>query len=363
MEYTLDKLCQSLGLAYSGNGEIKLNHVCAIDDLKSGGLAFITNSAALRDLPTPSGIFMTKQRDLDRVESIDDAAIIVPENVKNDAYNLIFSNDPLFHHIQATNLLHVGPTPTGGVHETAVIGNDVVLGDNVTIDANVVIYDHVKIGDHTVVRAGSVIMSDSSIGEHTLIYPNVTIRENSRIGNHVTIHAGTVIGSDGFGFFQRSGKNIKIPQVGGVIIEDDVEIGSCVTIDRARFTDTVIGKGCKLDNLVHIAHNVELGEHSLIAAQSGIAGSTKTGGHLMMGGQSGIRDNLVIGSKVTLLARTLLASKTGDKATVAGTPSRPIHEWRNVQALINNLEGLFDRVKALEKELKATRKKGGSSED
>jgi len=348
MTFTLEELAQKLGLDYSGQGDIKLDHVCAIDALDSGGVAFINNPKELSDLPTPAGVFDARQKKISIISSEILGAIIVPKKVTEPGLNLIFSEDPLRHHIEVTHLLHKPVKSSGEIHPDATIGQNVLLGRNVTIDPKVVIYDNVAIGSNTVIRSGTVIMSNSCIGEDSVIFPNVTIRESCQIGNRVIIHPGAVIGSDGFGFYQRSGQNLKIPQIGTVIIGDDVEIGACTTIDRARFSQTVIGNGCKLDNLIHIAHNVRIGDHGLIAAQSGIAGSTTIGEHLMMGGQSGIRDNLKIGHRVTLLARTLITSKTDDNATVAGMPSRPITVWRQIQALINSLDQLFERVKRLE---------------
>lgn len=349
MGYTLKSLANALGLIFSGTADIPLDHVCAIENLDNKGVAFITNPSELSDLPTPTGVFSSEQKNISGISPDIAGAIIVPENVEANGLNLIRSQDPLMDHIRITRLLHKPVEESGIVHRDASIGKNVSLGENVTIDARAVIYDNVTIGDNTTIRSGAVIMPHTTIGKHTLIYPNVTIREECRIGDRVVIHAGTVIGSDGFGFFQRDDVNLKIPQIGTVIIGNDVEIGACVTIDRARFTETVIGDGCKLDNLIHIAHNVQLGDHGLIAAQSGVAGSTKIGHHLMMGGQSGIRDNLKVGDRVTLFARTLITSKTDDQAVVAGMPSRPIKKWRKVQAVMNSLDSLYERVRRLEK--------------
>ncbi len=348
MGITLEKLSERLELKFSGYGETILTHVCGLENINQGGLSYITNPNELANLPTPAGIFDSRKRQLSDIEISPQAAIIVPSDLKSKSHNLLFSDDPMLHHCLAAEILHPGTTRSQKISVQANLGDNVKLGKNVTIDGCAVVYDNVSIGDNTVIHAGTVIMNGSTIGNDCLIYPNVTIREESSIGNRVILHPGVVIGADGFGFFQRDGKNLKIPQVGGVVIEDDVEIGANTTIDRARFTQTVIGRGSKLDNLIHIAHNVELGEDSLIAAQSGIAGSTKTGSHLMMGGQSGVRDNLVLGSKVTLLARTLVTSKTNDNEIVAGMPSRPLHVWRKVQALINSLDSLFKRIKRLE---------------
>lgn len=349
MGFTLKTLAEKLGLAYSGKADLPLDHICAIETLDDGGVAFINNPSELGDLPTPSGVFDSRQKSISQVSTEIRGAIVVPQDLGYPGLNLIFSSDPLKDHIRITEQLHTPPEQSGTIHPDASIGKGVTLGDNVTIDARAVVYDRVTIGNNTTVRAGAVVMHGATIGADTLIYPNVTIRENSQIGDRTIIHAGAVIGADGFGFFQRDDKNLKIPQIGRVVVGDDVEIGACTTIDRARFSETVIGNGCKLDNLIHIAHNVRIGDNGLMAAQSGVAGSTTIGHHLMMGGQSGIRDNLKIGDRVTLFARTLITSKTDDNAVVAGMPSRPIKVWRQVQALINSLDRLFERVKRLEK--------------
>jgi len=352
MKLTLKTLAEKLGLTYSGKADISLDHICAIENLDDGGVAFVNSPQELSDLPTPTGVFDSRQKSIENISVQMDAAIIVSQKIDSPSLNLIYSDDPLKDHIEATRLLYDPPDQSGAIHPDASIGKSVLIGKHVTIDARAVIYDHVTIGDHTIIRAGVVVMENSSIGKNNILYPNVTIRENCHIGNQVIIHPGAVIGADGFGYYQREGINLKIPQIGGVILGDDVEIGAGTTIDRSRFNKTIIGKGCKLDNLIHIAHNVELGDHSLIAAQSGIAGSVKTGHHLMMGGQSGIRDNLKIGDGVTLFARTLITSKTNDHEVVAGMPSRPIKIWRQIQALINSLDNLFERVKQLEKKFR-----------
>ncbi|MBF0277660.1 MAG: UDP-3-O-(3-hydroxymyristoyl)glucosamine N-acyltransferase [SAR324 cluster bacterium] len=331
MPWTVKKICQKLGLNFSGNGELILVQVCGLNRLLPGAAVFITNS-----------------KDLSRIAASEEIAVIAPPEISSSHHTIIFSTDPLATHTQITYLLHVSPIKSKGIHPMAAIGENVILGKEVTIDAQVVLYQNVKIGDYSVLRAGVVVMENSTIGESCLIYPNVSIRENCRIGNRVIIHSGTVIGSDGFGYFQRKGIHHKIPQIGGVILEDDVEIGAGCTIDRSRFYNTVVGRGSKFDNQVHIAHNVEIGEHSLLTAQVGIAGSVTTGHHLVMGGQSGIADQIDVGSEVTLLSRALITKNTEDHEVVGGAPGRPAKKWKRVQALINRLDQLFDRVKRLE---------------
>ena len=352
MRYKLSELAKQLDAPYSGNGDFEINHACGLINRDSGGIAFLADPAQLAALPTPEGVFSSKQLELQQFITTTNCAIIVPPDLKSDELNLIYAKDPLAAHVEAIHLLYPPLPTTSTVHSSATVSESASIGKNVTIDANVTIYDDVTIGDNTVIRSGSVVMNGSKIGSDCLIYPNVSIRENCEIGNRVILHANSVIGADGFGYFQRESENRKIPQIGNVIIEDDVEIGACSAVDRARFGSTIIRKGTKMDNLIHIAHNVEVGEQSLIAAQSGIAGSTKTGDRLMMGGQSGIRDNLTIGSRVTLLARTLITGKTGDGEIVAGMPSRSVEKWRKVQALIQGLDILVKRITKLEKRLK-----------
>ena len=191
-------------------------------------------------------------------------------------------------------------------------------------------------------------MSNSIIGNECIFFPNVVIQDRTIIGDRVILQSGAVIGSDGHGYYQREGINKKIPQVGNVYIEDDTEIGACTTIDRARFKTTLIRRGSKIDNQVQIAHNVVLGEQALISAQSAIGGSVTTGEKLIMGGQSGIKDNIEIGKNVTVIARAVVTANTKDKEVLGGMPGRPISQWRRIQALINRLAELFDRVKKLE---------------
>ena len=345
----LKELCQQLNVSFSGDPELEITHVCGFEEISAGGLAFISDPGVLKALPTPGGVFSDQKKSLNQVDLSVPCAVIVPEGIDAQPYNLIFAADPLALHVQATGLLVQGPDCSCQISKAAHVDPSAVVGPQVTIDPGAVIYPGVKIGRGTVIRANVVVMDQAQIGEDCVIYPNVTIREGSQVGNRVILHPGAVIGSDGYGYFQRSGQNIKIPQVGVVVLDDDVEIGANTCIDRARFTVTKMGGNTKLDNLVHIAHNVEVGPESLITAQSGIAGSTKTGSYLMMGGQSGIRDNLVIGDKVTLLARTLVTGKTNDGETVAGMPSRPYTKWRHLQAMLGQLESLLDRVRGIER--------------
>ena len=347
--FTLQELAEKLGCGWAGDPHLVVNHVCGLSRPTKGGLCYLSEKKNFDHLPHRSGVDGLSQT----LDSLDDQiAIIVPKNLSSGKHHLIFSDDPLVTHVEAAHLLHPGKPGGGMIHETAVIGKDVRIGAKVTIEPHVVIYDHVVLGDHCYIGAGSILMENVSVGDDTKIFPNVVIREGSSIGCRVVIQSNAVIGSDGHGYFQREGVNYKLPQIGTVRIEDDVEIGACTTIDRGRLEPTVIGKGCKLDNQIQIGHNVELGPHGLISAQSAIGGSAKIGHHLVLAGQAGIIDHVSVGNHVTAVARTAITSHTEDGQTLAGMPSRDHHEWKVIEASLNRLKELFKRVRQLEKSKK-----------
>ena len=250
-------------------------------------------------------------------------------------------------------VIKFGPKPVmypPGIHPTAVVDPSAKLGPGVSIQPNVVIEADARIGDETVIGASTLVGRESSIGASCLIYPRVTIRERTRIGSNVIIHSGAVIGSDGFGFEFVDGQHRKIPQLGIVQIDDNVEIGANTTIDRARFGRTWIQEGVKIDNLVQIAHNVVIGKHSVIAAQTGISGSTRVGELVQMGGQVGIVGHVTIGDRAMIGAQSGV-SKDVSGGTWFGYPAMPIEETKRQIVWIRRLGKLFDRVKAIEKKL------------
>ena len=350
---SLKKLAKQLGLKFFGNGDLKITHVCGIDSLESGGLAYLTVADGLKSVPVPAGMTKNINPEIDK-ENYDQFALIVPPQIKAPKKNVIISADPLASHVEATNIIHPSknliPNIKGDIkiHSSANVGKRVKLGKNVLVGPNVVIYEDVTIGANTIIHAGVIIMSNSLVGKDCIFFPNVVIQDGTKIGDRVILQSGVVVGSDGHGFFQRDGINKKIPQIGTVSIEDDVELGACTTIDRARFKKTTIKRGSKLDNQVQIAHNVLIGENALISAQSAVGGSVTTGNQLIMGGQSGIVDNVKIGEKVTVIARAVVTSNTKSKEILGGMPGRPVTQWRKIQSLINRLSELFDRVKKLE---------------
>jgi UDP-3-O-[3-hydroxymyristoyl] glucosamine N-acyltransferase len=250
-------------------------------------------------------------------------------------------------------VLRLAPAPITfrpGVHPSAIVEPSVKLGEHVSIQPYAVIESGAAIGDNTVIGAGSYIGHETSIGPNCMIYPRVTIRERSRIGARVVIHSGVVIGADGFGFEAGQQQHSKVPQIGIVQIDDDVEIGANTTIDRARFGRTWIQQGVKIDNLVQIAHNVVVGKNSIIVAQSGVAGSTRIGERVIMGGQVGIVGHLEIGDGTMIGAQSGVARNLKGGAWWA-SPAVPLAEAKQQIALVHRLGKLFERVKKIEKML------------
>jgi UDP-3-O-[3-hydroxymyristoyl] glucosamine N-acyltransferase len=247
----------------------------------------------------------------------------------------------------------VSPRPALGLSKLISRGNDVILGEGVSIWPFVTLDDRVSVGRGTTLYANVFVGEGSVIGEDCVIYPNVTIRERVTIGNRVVIHSGTVVGSDGFGYIQEGGRHHKIPQVGTVVIEDDVELGANVTVDRATFGKTIVRRGTKVDNLVQIAHNVEVGEHNILVAQVGIAGSSKTGHHVMVGGQAGIIDHVTVGDFAMIAAGSGVYRDVPAKEIVAGVPALPRMEWLKAMAIVAKLPDLRQQIRDLEGRLKA----------
>jgi UDP-3-O-[3-hydroxymyristoyl] glucosamine N-acyltransferase len=250
-------------------------------------------------------------------------------------------------------VLKFAPKPIAfapGVHASAIVGSSVRLGEGVSIQPHAVIEDGSKIGDNTIIGAGSYIGHETTIGSECLIYPLVTVRERSQIGSRVIIHSGAVIGADGFGFEVVDGQQQKIQQLGIAQIDDDVEIGANTTVDRARFGRTWIQQGVKIDNLVHIAHNVIIGKNSVIVAQTGISGSTRVGERVTMAGQVGIVGHVEIADGSIIAAQSGV-SKSIPGGVWFGYPAGPIEETKQQIAWIRSLGKLFARVKEIEKKL------------
>lgn len=236
-----------------------------------------------------------------------------------------------------------------GLHPSALLPEDAQLGEDVTIGAFVVLEPGVIVGDRSVVGAYSYLGHGVSVGRDCLLHPRVTVREHCRIGDRAVIHCGAVIGSDGFGYNFNNGTHEKIPQVGIVEIDDDVEIGANTTIDRARFGRTWIQSGTKIDNLVQIAHNVVIGKHSLVIAQTGIAGSTTLGSNVTLAGQTGIAGHLHLGDRSVVAAQGGVGRNLEPGEMMWGSPAVPMRQRKETVVYQKRLGELFQRVKTLEK--------------
>ncbi|MDR3561809.1 MAG: UDP-3-O-(3-hydroxymyristoyl)glucosamine N-acyltransferase [Negativicutes bacterium] len=279
------------------------------------------------------------------------AAVIIPDTVTAFSKPAIRVANPRVAFIKLLELFTPPTVVQRGIHPTAQIGANVQLGDNVAVMANAVISDGVSIGDNTVIYPQVWVGEDVAVGDNTIVYPNVTIYPRCILGARVIIHAGTVIGSDGFGFVTVSGRHHKVPHVGNVIIGDDVEIGANVTIDRGTTGSTVVKRGTKIDNLVHLAHNVVVGENCFLVAFTGISGSTKIGNNVTFAGQSGSAGHLNIGDNCVFAAKTGVIGHVPANSFYSGFPARPHREWLKAEAAQRKIPDLMKKVQELEKRL------------
>jgi len=318
-----------------GEKEIEISGVKGLKEAEEGDIAFISGSKYAESAKKSKA-----------------SAFIVKEEVKGlDKPQLIVEN-PQFVFAKLLEMFYVTPFICKGISDKALISQSCQIGKNVTIYPFVYIDEHVTIGDNTVIYPFTFIGKKSHIGANCLIYPNVTVRENVKIGNNVIVHSGTVIGSDGFGYVFHEDRHHKIPQIGGVIIEDDVEIGACVTIDRATTGYTVIGQGTKIDNLVQIAHNVKIGKNVIIVAQVGIAGSSSVGAGSILAGQVGISDHVEIEPGTIITAQSGVMPGKIARGVYSGTPVMGHRDWLKANAIFQKLPELYKKVKELEEKIK-----------
>ena len=342
---TVGELVETLGgKLLSGPAETSLSGLNSLADAGAGELSFFSNPKYLGALRQSRASAVLVPRGFEPPAELPPALALVAV----DSPSLAFAQ-----------LLERFAPPAAvdvpGVAPTAVLGRGVRLGEGVSIQAYVVIEDGVEIGAGTFVGAGVFIGAGSTVGEGSRLYPHVTIRERTRLGRRVIVHSGTVIGSDGFGFETQAGRHVKIPQTGVVQIDDDVEIGANCTIDRARFGRTHIGEGTKIDNLVHIAHNVVVGPHCILVAQVGISGSTRLGKYVTMAGQVGTVGHIEIGDQAIVAAKAGVSKDVPAKAVVFGYPAQPLKDFKESQAHVRRLPKLVERVRKLEAELTALR--------
>ena len=331
---TLAEVAAHLQAEIQGDADIALSAVATLLTAVSGELSFIASQKYLTDLKNTSA----------------SAVIIAPALRHYWAGNALIVNDPYLAYAKAAALFKEPTKITTGIHPSAIMGHRCQLDSDVSIGANVVLGDEVKLAAGVIVAANSVIGDQCNIGANSEIKSNVTLVKKVRLGEHCIIHSGAVLGCDGFGNANDNGYWHKIPQLGGVVIGDDVEIGANTTVDCGALGDTTIEKGVRIDNLVQIAHNVFIGAHTAIAACCGIAGSTKIGKYCMLGGQVGIAGHLTICDKVMLTGRTMVTHSISEPGVYSsGTGMLENSRWRKTMVHLRNLDKLVSKIRRLEK--------------
>ncbi|HIP76821.1 MAG TPA: UDP-3-O-(3-hydroxymyristoyl)glucosamine N-acyltransferase [Psychromonas hadalis] len=334
---TLEVLATQLNAQLVGDKNTQIFRLSAFDTAGEGDITFVS--------------------DVKLLKSLDDckaSAIVLPSQLK-DQYqgNALFMDEPYVGYAILAKIFDTTVTLTANISRSAQINETATIGKNVAIAANVVIDENVVIGDNCQIFANAVIGRGTVIGGNSKIYPNVTIYSDTIVGKRCILHANCVIGGDGFGNAPHDGKWINIPQLGQAILGDDVEIGSCTTIDRGALSNTVIGNGVKIDNLCQVAHNVEIGDHSAIAGTSSIAGSTKIGKHCILGGAVTVNGHISLADHTITTGNTMIVrSTTKGGLYSSGMPAVENREWRKNTVQLLKIETLFKRVKLLEKQLK-----------
>ena len=344
MRKTVDEFAKLVGGTVIGNGATLIEGITNFENPLKGHISFVQDEKGVKAL-----------------EASEISCMIVPKQIQQSSKVLIQVEHPKRAWAQLLRELFPARKFSGTIAPNASIAKTAKLGKNVTAESFVTVGDHAVVGDGTVLCSHVFVGEKVKIGSNCVIHPNVTLYENCELGANVIIHAGTVIGADGFGYVATPGAHEKLPQIGNVVIEDDVEIGSCSTVDRAAIGSTRIGKGCKIDNLVQIAHNVVVGPHTVISAQTGISGSCKIGSHVTMGGSVGLGDHVEIGDWAMIGAGAGFPSnkKVPGKQIYFGQPARPYQEMRKqFGAQLRSAETLDD-VRALKKKVAELEKKLG----
>ncbi len=328
----VEEIARLLNGKVEGDEEKEIRGVAALETAAGGDIGFAEGERALaRAAQTSAG------------------CVLVPAGTSLPGHTTIAVKHPKLALIRAAEALLPKTRIDPGVHPTAIVSTSALLAPDVAVGAHAVVEDDVKVGDGTVIGAGVSLGRGVEIGGDCILHPRVTIYSGARIGNRVVIHSGAVIGSDGFGYVFADGRHHKFPQIGRVIIEDDVEIGSNATIDRGSLGNTTIGQGTKIDNLVQIAHNVHIGRHCVIAAQTGISGSVEIGDYVVFGGQVGVGDRVRIEDQSVIGAQAgIPTGKIVRRGSAMwGTPARPMAQFKKTYAALANLPNLAKKVRAL----------------
>lgn len=347
MQYTLSELTKGLDVTIQGNPDCVIRRVATLNQAESGDIAFLNNPLYKKYLPATQA----------------SAVILSHDDAESCLVTAVVCKNPYFVFAQVANFFVKKSVLDGGCHPTAVIGKNCNIAKSARIGANCVVGNEVKIANDVVIAPGVVIGDGCEIGENTILHANVTLYHYITIGKRVIVASGAVIGGDGFGFAKHQGVWHKVPQLGRVVIEDDVEIGANCAIDRGAIEDTVIGKGVKLDNLIQVGHNVRIGEHTAIAGCVGIAGSAIIGNHCMIGGGTGVGGHTIIADNVAVTGMTAVTKSIREPGIYSSGVGGlvPNVEWRKHSARVHQLGRLMERVKALEEGLEKVLVTGAAS--
>jgi UDP-3-O-[3-hydroxymyristoyl] glucosamine N-acyltransferase len=329
--FQLSELAKLVDGTLEGDDDIEITGAGTLDQAQHGDIAFVESAELL-----PRG------------EDSQASALIVPQHIGSCRKPLIRAANPRFAFGKVLAVFSERSRPQPGVHPSAVLGRNVSLGERVSIGAMAVVWDNVAIGDDTIIHPQAYIGEDVRIGRHCEVFAQAVLYDRVEVGDRVIIHASSVIGADGFGYTPESGAHVKMPQIGNVILEDDVEIGANSCVDRATVASTRIGAGTKIDNLVHVAHNCQIGKHCLICAQVGISGSTIIGDRVIMGGQVGVNDHVTIGEGAVFGGQAGVISDVEPGQFYSGYPARPHAQAMRMYAAMRRLPQLERRVRQLE---------------
>lgn len=334
MPFTAAEIAEHLGGQVIGEPSLSLKGFAPADRAQSGDLTFAENENYFA-----------------RAEQSAAAAIIVDGAFSTQRKTLIRVSDARIAFAKVLPLFFPEPVFPTGIHPTAIVPASAQVDTTAYIGPYCVLGEKVKIGARSVLQGSNHIGRGCQLGEQVTLFPNVVLYPGTELGNRVRVHSGTVIGSDGFGYVQDGGIHLKVPQIGSVIIRDDVEIGANVTIDRGALGPTIIGRGTKIDNLVQIAHNVTVGEHCLIVSQAGIAGSTKLGNYVILAGQAGVAGHLKIGNRVSVAAQSGVMHNIPDGEKWLWSPAQPDRQAKRQMIALQQLPELLRRFNELEKKL------------
>ncbi|MGV3774801.1 MAG: UDP-3-O-(3-hydroxymyristoyl)glucosamine N-acyltransferase [Verrucomicrobiales bacterium] len=334
MIYTTRQLADHLRGQILGDETTQIKGFAAADQAREGDLTFAEKGAYLEAAVKSAA-----------------SVILVSEAATAPGKTLIQVGNVRVAAAKALTFFYPEEKPGVGIHPTASIDSSAQIDPSAFIGAGCVIGGNVKIGANAVLKGGNHIGKDSSLGADVTLHPNVVIYPKTQIGNRVIVHAGTVIGSDGYGYVFDEGRHLKVLQVGNVVIGDDVEIGANAAIDRGALGSTIIGKGTKIDNLVHIAHNVVIGQHCLVMGQVGFAGSTKLGNYCVIASQSGIAGHLKLGNQATVGAKSGVMRDIPDGGTVLGIPAAPDKQTKRQWIAVQQLPEMVRKVRDLEQQL------------